>query len=134
MRKKHIAMWTMFGFVIGLAGCTTYYKVSDPASGHAYYTTKVKDRGATGAIKFEDEKTKSTVTLQSSEVKEISEEEFQAGLKAQLKGQAPAPAMAAPAPAPAKAPAPAPAPAPAEAAAPAAATPAEVQAEPATPK
>ena len=138
MRKKHIAMWTMLGFVIGLAGCTTYYKVSDPSSGHSYYTTKVKERGSSGAIKFEDEKTKSTVTLQASEVKEISEEEFQAGLKAQLKGQAPAPAMAAPAsapaPAPAKAPAPAPAPAPAEASAPAAATPAEVQAQPPTPK
>ena len=132
MRNKHIAIWTMFGFVIGLAGCTTYYKVSDPSSGHAYYTTKVKERGSSGAIKFEDEKTKSTVTLQASEVKEISEEEFQAGLKAQAKSQAPAPAMAAPAAAPA--PAPTPAPAPAEAAAPAAAAPAAVQTEPATPK
>jgi len=134
MRKKHIAMWTMFGLIIGMAGCTSYYKVTNPASGHDYYTTKVKERGAGGAIKFEDEKTKSTVTLQSSEVKEISEEEFQAGLKAQLKGQAPTPAMAAPAPAPAQAPVPAPAPVPAEAPAPAAAAPAEVQASPPSPK
>lgn len=121
MRNKYVAMWTMFGLIMSIAGCTTYYKVSDPASGHSYYTTKVKERGASGAIKFEDEKTKSTVTLQSSEVKEISEDEFEAGVKAQLKGKAPAPA-----PAPAQAPAPAPEPA--------AAAPAEVPALPAAPK
>jgi hypothetical protein len=92
MRKKHLAMWMVLGLVTGLAGCTTYYKVSDPASGHTYYTTKVKERVG-GAIKFEDEKTKNTVTLQSSEVKEISEEEFEAGLIAQLYPQSQAPAQ-----------------------------------------
>lgn len=126
MIKKHRAMWMVFGLILSMAGCTTYYKVSDPSSGHTYYTTKVKERGGSGAIKFVDEKSKSTVTLQASEVKEISEEEFEAGVKAQLKGQAPAPAKAAPAPAPAQAPAPAPAPA--------AAAPAEVPAQPAAPK
>jgi hypothetical protein len=51
------------------------YKVSDPATGKEYYTTKVKERKG-GAIKFEDEKTGSHVTTQSSVVKEISEEEY----------------------------------------------------------
>jgi hypothetical protein len=129
-------MWMVFGLIMGIAGCTTYYKVSDPASGHSYYTKKVKERGGSGAIKFEDEKTKSTVTLQSSEIKEISKDEFEAGVTAQLTGKAPAPAKAAPAPAPAQAPVPAPAaaaPAPASAPAPAAAAPAEVPAPAAAP-
>ena len=113
MKKKHIAMWTMVGLIMSMAGCTNYYRVSDPGTGHTYYTSKVKDGGRTGAIKFEDAKTKSTVTLQSSEVKEISEEEFEAGVKAK-------------APTPAQAPVPAPAPA--------AAAPVEAPAQPADPK
>ena len=83
MRKKHLAMWMVFGLIMGMAGCTTYYKVSDPATGHTYYTTKVKERSRTGAVTFEDAQTKSTVTIPSSAVKEISEEEFQAGVTAQ---------------------------------------------------
>jgi hypothetical protein len=90
--RKHLAMWMVFGLIMGMAGCTTYYKVSDPSSGNTYYTKKVKERVG-GAIKFEDEKTKNTVTLQSSEVKEISEEEFEAGLIAQLYPQSQAPAQ-----------------------------------------
>ena len=93
MRKKHLAIWTVFGFTIGLAGCTTYYKVSDPSTGHNYYSTKVKKQSGSGAIKFEDERTKSTVTLQSSEVKEISEEEFQAGVHASTMAPAETPAQ-----------------------------------------
>ena len=96
MKRTHIAMWTMVGLIMSMTGCTNYYKVSDPGSGHTYYTSKVKDGGRTGAIKFEDAKLKSTVTLQSSEVKEISEEEFEAGVKGQ------APAVAAPVEAPAQ--------------------------------
>ena len=81
MKKIDIAIWTLCGLMVTTGGCTTYYKVTDPASGQNYYTTKVKDKGATGAIKFEDEKTGSTVTLQSSQVKEISEEEYSSALK-----------------------------------------------------
>lgn len=94
MRKTHVVIWMVLGLMIGLAGCTTYYVVSDPASGHTYYTTKV-DEGRGGSVKFKDQKSGSTVTLQSSEVKEISGDEFQAGLKTQptAKTQAPAPAM-----------------------------------------
>jgi hypothetical protein len=104
-----------------LAGCSGgYYTVRDPASSTQYYTTDVGKAGATGAIKFKDAKSGSEVTLQSSEVKEISKDEF-------TKGTAPAPKpapAAAPAPAASAAPAPtsapaAPAPAPAAATAPA---------------
>ena len=53
--------------------------VTDPTTGKAYYTTKVGDAGS-GAIKINDEKTGSVVTLQSSEVKEISKDEYEAGM------------------------------------------------------
>src|SRR6267378_1571500 len=77
----------------------SYYAVRDPASGTAYYTTDVDKAGSAGAIKFKDKKTGSTITLQSSEVKEISKDEFS---KQTAK---PAPAAAAPAPPAAAAPA-----------------------------
>ena len=72
-------------FVLTMAGCATYYKVSDPASGKAYYTTKIKKAKIggkpTGAIVFKDAATKSQVTLQSSEVKKISGKEFKENTK-----------------------------------------------------
>jgi hypothetical protein len=61
--------------------------VTDPSSGKTYYTTKIDNAGRAGAVKIKDEKTGSTVTLQSSEVKEISAEEYEAGLKAQAPAQ-----------------------------------------------
>lgn len=59
------------------AGCTTYYRVNDQASGRVYYTTDY-DRTETGAVVFEDAKTRSKVTLQSSEVREVSRSDFEA--------------------------------------------------------
>jgi len=64
------------------AGCITYYKVSDPAGTRFYYTTDI-DPTKTGAIKIRDEKTGADVILQSSEVLEISREEYEAALKGQ---------------------------------------------------
>lgn len=66
-----------------ITGCTSYYQVTDPSSGKTYYTTKVGETGKAGAVKIKDEKTGSTVTLQSSEVKEISSEEYEVAIKAQ---------------------------------------------------
>jgi hypothetical protein len=57
------------GLTMLVAGCTTDYRVTGP-SGKEYYTTEVGRKGA--AVKFKDAKTQSLVTLQSSEVKEIS--------------------------------------------------------------
>lgn len=55
-----------------IAGCISYYRITDPSSGKTYYATKVGEAGGAGAVKIKDEKTGSPVTLQSSEVKEIS--------------------------------------------------------------
>ena len=60
-----------------LAGCFgSYYVVRDPASGTQYYTTDVGKAGVSGAVKFKDAKSGSEVTLQSSEVKEISKDDY----------------------------------------------------------
>jgi hypothetical protein len=48
------------------SACTTYYRVTDQATGKMYYTTDY-DRTDSGAVKFEDAISRSTVTLQSSE-------------------------------------------------------------------
>lgn len=66
---------------LAVAGCSSHYRVTDPGSGKTYYTTKIEDAGRAGAVKLKDAKTGSTVTLQSSEVREISEEEYEAALK-----------------------------------------------------
>ena len=62
-------------------GCSSYYIVKDPCSGNAYYTTYLNQtRG--GAVVLRDEKTGATVTLQNSEVRVVSKDEYKAGLKA----------------------------------------------------
>lgn len=96
----------LLGGVLATA-CASYYKVTDPVSGSVYYTQKV-DHSVGGAVTFKDARTKSQVTIQNSEIKEIESKEFDAGSSAP---PAPKPAPAA-APAPASAPTPAPAPAP----------------------
>lgn len=108
-----------FGAVLGVAllvaGCASYYKVTDPQSGSVYYTEELDNlRG--GAVKLKDARTGSMVTLQNSEVKEISSKEYKEGLAAPISKPTPTTApAAAPAEAPAAAPVAAPAPAPTEA-------------------
>ncbi len=97
----------LHGAVVGATACTVllagcggpsgYFMVRDPGSATSYYTTKIDTDDNT--VKFKDEKTGSAVTLQSSEVKKISKEEYAKGLTP----PAPAPAAAIVAPAPAAA-------------------------------
>ena len=85
---KHLTAALMLGGLAMLvAGCSSdhYYRVTHPTSGNEYYTTKVEDAGKGGAVKIKDDKTGSMVTLQSSDVKEISENEYRAGLTAPAK-------------------------------------------------
>ena len=93
MKTTYLAFGVLCGMAGLLAGCGgNYYKVNDPASERLYYTTEIEQSKA-GAITFKDKKSGGKVTLQSSEVKEISEDEFNAGVK----GMAAAPAKATPA-------------------------------------
>ena len=81
MRHKVLALLLTIFFLVGIAGCGGYYMVKDPAGGHVYYTTKIKNEPG-GAIKFTDKKTETSVTLQNSEVKQNSKKEFKSGLEA----------------------------------------------------
>jgi hypothetical protein len=63
------------------AGCQRHYRVTDPQSGKTYYTKDV-DRRAGGAATFKDAGSGDKVTLQSSEVKKISREEYERAVPA----------------------------------------------------
>jgi len=85
MKTTTIALWMLCGMAGLLAGCGgNYYRVNDPAGTKEYYTLDI-DKTKAGAITFKDEKSGSVVTLQSSEVKEISEDEFKAAVKPEEK-------------------------------------------------
>lgn len=85
MKTTTIVLWTLCAMAGLLAGCGgNYYRVNDPAGNKQYYTSDINQTKA-GAITFKDEKSGSVVTLQSSEVKEISEDEFKAAVKPEEK-------------------------------------------------
>jgi hypothetical protein len=101
MRYGLLVVSLCVGFFV--VGCASYYKVTDPQSGNAYYTQKIENVMG-GAVKVKDARTGSIVTLQNSEVKEISEKDYKAGLAAPVTKPTPTPApAAAPAPVPAAA-------------------------------
>lgn len=62
------------------AGCTTYYRVTEQSTRRSYYTTDI-DRTESGAVRFYDEKSRASVTLQSSEIVEISRDAFKSGIR-----------------------------------------------------
>ena len=79
MLKLLLAVCILCGLMA--AGCSThYYRVTDPGSGKTYYTNKFERVWQGGAVNFEDAQSGISVTLQSSEVKELSEGEFMARL------------------------------------------------------
>ena len=80
MRHKVLAILLAMFFLVAVLGCGGYYMVKDPASGNVYYTTKIKEERG-GAVKFEDKKTQTSVTIQNSEVKKISKKEFKSALE-----------------------------------------------------
>ena len=80
MNTRTVRLVLVAGVALVAAACGSYYKVTDPASGRVYYTKDVSTEHG-GAIRFEDAGSGSEVTLQSSEVKEISSSEFKASTK-----------------------------------------------------
>jgi hypothetical protein len=109
--------WFVVILCVGLCvvGCASYYKVTDPQTGNTYYTENIEGLSG-GAVKLKDARSNSMVTLQNSQVKEISEKEYKAGLAAPVSKPTPTAAatpMTAPTPTAAAAPTAAPAAAPA---------------------
>jgi hypothetical protein len=56
-------------------GCTTYYQIQDPDTGYVYYADDIKTLDD-GAVRFTDANTGNEVTVQDSDIKEISEDEY----------------------------------------------------------
>ena len=77
--KKYFLILIVCLFAIG---CTKYYKVTKPGTDNTYYTTKIK-KNKSGAIHIEDERTGKKITLQSSEIEKITENQFNLGVLSQ---------------------------------------------------
>jgi hypothetical protein len=75
--KKMLLLGVLCLFV--LVGCGGYLMVVDPTTKNVYYTEEVKESKG-GAIKFTDAKTGNEVTIQNSEIKEVTKDEFKAGV------------------------------------------------------
>jgi len=75
-------------------GCSSYYQITDPASGSVYFSKSVKDKRG-GAVTFEDAQTGGSITLQSSEILEISKDSFKEGVAGKDQPAEEAPAEAA---------------------------------------
>ncbi len=67
--------------ILFFVGCSSpsFYRVTDLQTGKEYYTQKI-DHLASGAVVVDDTLTDSVITLQSSQVKKISSDEYTAGL------------------------------------------------------
>ncbi len=70
---------------LGLTGCSSHYMVHDPASGNNYFTRDVDRTGDAGAVRFRDEATGARVIIPQSEVRKVSADEYEAGLRHETK-------------------------------------------------
>ena len=76
---RFLRSWALL-VVLLASGCTSYYRITDQSTRRTYFTTDY-DRTTSGAVQFYDNKSRADVTLQSSEIVEISRDDFNSGLK-----------------------------------------------------
>ncbi|MGH7309850.1 MAG: hypothetical protein ACREK6_14265 [Candidatus Rokuibacteriota bacterium] len=74
MVLTRLMMVTLALLALAVGGCTTYYRVKDTTSGRTYYTEEIKRRN--GTVVFRDTKSGAEVTLPSSEIAEVPQEEY----------------------------------------------------------
>jgi hypothetical protein len=75
MALTRLMTMTLALLALAVGGCTTYYRVKDTTSGRTYYTEEIKRRN--GTVIFRDTKSGAEVTLPSSEIAEVPQEEYQ---------------------------------------------------------
>jgi hypothetical protein len=76
MKVRHLIA-TVLVATLGLAACGgAYYLVNDPHTGREYYTRSLER--SRGGVSFRDEKSRAIVTLQNSEIMEISHDQYRA--------------------------------------------------------
>jgi hypothetical protein len=73
--SRFVRFSTCLLMLLVVAGCTTYYRITDQSTRREYYTTDY-DRTESGAVRFHDDKSRANVTLQSSEIVEISSDTY----------------------------------------------------------
>ncbi|MGZ0656121.1 hypothetical protein ACWPKO_09260 [Coraliomargarita sp. W4R53] len=76
MKNKLIALGTATLLLL-LTGCATHYSIKDPQTGTVYYTQDY-DENDSGSVTFKAEESENKVTIQNSEVREISQDEYRA--------------------------------------------------------
>ncbi len=78
--RQSLARWWPLALSLALlAGCASYYKVTDTITGKDYYTRDFEREGG-GHVVFKDGRTGNEVTLQSSEVQEINKEMYKSNV------------------------------------------------------
>jgi hypothetical protein len=78
MRKMSLFLSAV---LLTVAGCASHYMVRDPASGNTYYTRDVDRTGDSGTVKFKDDASGAHVIIQQAEVRKVSEDEYEAGVR-----------------------------------------------------
>jgi hypothetical protein len=77
MKHAHLALAACLAGIV--CGCgPTYYRVTDPTTGRAYYTTELQKQKS-GSVRIRDAGTGNTVTLQNSEIQKVNKEQFETG-------------------------------------------------------
>jgi hypothetical protein len=74
MKSERLLLGAVMMVALVAAGCASYYRIRDTTSGRTYYTEEFKRRN--GTVIFTDTKSGSEVTLTSSEIAEVKEEEY----------------------------------------------------------
>jgi len=83
---RRIALCSVLACLVGAGGCGSYHQVRDPQTGKVYYTSELKERGS-GAVTLKDGATGGQVTVQNSEVRQISKDQYESSRR--LSGQDP---------------------------------------------
>jgi hypothetical protein len=76
--KRLVGLTLSFLLLLGCGG-KTYWKVHDPYTKTIYYTVGL-DKLSSGAVAFTDAQTGKEVSIQNSEIKKITEEDFKAAV------------------------------------------------------